>query len=219
MIQAVGFDFDGTLCNSISAKKENVGILFSSYLKVDKQKVQEQYEKLSGITRKELFDKIAKAFNRAISNEEYESLSLEFDKMNDAIYTLSIIFPGVIGALELLRKEGKVLYISSSVPQKTLDRIVRKIKLRNLFDEVLGSSGYDGKGVVHTEYISTKYGINSKNIAFLGDDESDMHLSKMAKIGLIMGITNTKSKQVLMKAGANKIISLFNELLEAIKDN
>lgn len=212
----MGFDFDGTLVNSLDAKIKNAGIVFSEVLNIPQSLVVKKYKRYSGVSRRSLFDNISlDIIGRKLEEQEYEILDRKFDEKNSIVYTRNIIYPNTLETLDIIKSSGMIIYLSSSVPQNTLSDIVRKLRIENYFKEVLGSEENCTKGIEHAKFICKQYSLLLENIAFVGDETADMKLAKNAGI-LPIGITNTTSKEKLINAGAGVVISKINELINML---
>ncbi|MEK6854746.1 MAG: hypothetical protein AABX73_00820, partial [Nanoarchaeota archaeon] len=101
-IRAMGFDFDGTLVNSLDAKIKNAGIVFSEVLNIPQSLVVKKYKRYSGVSRRSLFDNISlDIIGRKLEEQEYEILDRKFDEKNSIVYTRNIIYPNTLETLDI----------------------------------------------------------------------------------------------------------------------
>ncbi len=211
-VKAVGFDFDGTLVNSLGEKVKNAGIVYSQEFGVDPKNVETSYKKYSGVSRRFLFDKIAEqTINRKLSEEEYNRLSNKFDKLNSSVIVPERLYPDTVKVLVEQKNKGRILYISSSVPHSVLNESAASVGISKYFNEIMGLGFQGTKGVGHTKYIIKKYGLTKEEIVFVGDELPDIDLSKEAGIRVI-SVTNTLTSEELINRGAYKTISKLSEL-------
>lgn len=218
-IVAVGFDLDGTLYNIMPIKIRNCGIVFQNFFKLGRLDFKDVYGRHGGIPRRDLYDGIAKdTIRRTLADAEYRVLSEDFDRLMDEQLTPDKFFPGALKLLQDLRDESRIVYMSSSVPQSTLEGTLRKLGAAALFSDILGSGGLVGaKGIEHSNYIRSKYIIPfPSQILYVGDERHDMSSARTAGI-IPIGVTNSISAEELYDAGAQLVIGNITQVSGVIK--
>ncbi|MFH0978659.1 MAG: HAD hydrolase-like protein [Candidatus Woesearchaeota archaeon] len=218
-IVAVGFDWDGTLIDTLEDKIKNGALVFHEALGADIGKSMRAYQEHSGIPRQDLYNEIALfTIGRNLTKDEYSCLSWQVSARNYFAAKKAEFFPEAISTVKKLREEGRIVYVSSSVPQNELDAVIHTHKIKEFFNERLGSGSRTGnKGIGHTRFIRENYGLDSQPIVFVGDERPDMELAREAGI-LPIGITNTISREDLIKAGAVDTIQSHYELPYLIRN-
>ncbi len=216
-IKAVGFDFDGTLADTLNIKIRNAGRIYADKFSVDSGIVESAYKLYSGVSRRLLFDKLAEdTIGRKLSDDEYDNLSSKFDELNDKDMTPDRVYPDVMGVLEEQKSKGRILYVSSSVPHEILRSVVEKVGIAGCFDEIMGYGFHGTKGIGHTRYIMKKYGIDRGEIIFVGDELADVDLSKEAGVKVV-AVTNTFPSEVLLNRGADEAIVNLSQLDDVLE--
>ncbi|MGE3609169.1 MAG: HAD family hydrolase [Bacteriovoracaceae bacterium] len=208
MFSCIGFDWDGTLFDSMEFKRENFVKIFSK-CEDDKQTLLNLHYKYSGIPRKDLFNVVYKeVFGRELTDFEFKYLSQKYSELNHESAIKSPLFPEVISVLEKIRIQ-RTLFISSSMPPEELRSLVKLKKIDHYFDEILGSEPGFGKGPEHVRFISERYNKEIKDFLFVGDDDKDVELAASARV---------KCLQVIRKEDLRRdnIIKSLSEILEVI---
>lgn len=221
MIKAIGLDWDGTLIDFLGVKIRNSGIAFADEFgmeSINPLEVKEAYRQYSGVSRKKLFDQIAQVcMGRHLSEQEFQRLSSEFDRLNDTALIGDKLFPYVFPTLEDQKRRNRILYVSSSVPSESLNRAVERIGgLRNYFNHILGGDIYGGKGSGHTALITKSYDLTPSQIVYVCDEPIDIDLAREAGTRII-AVTNTYEAKKLRERGADQVIPDLSELEDAIE--
>ena len=215
-IRAIGFDFDNTLINFLSRKIKNTGIVFSEKLNVDARDAERAYKKFSGLGRKDLFNAMAEhLFRRQLSEAEYRAVSDSFDALNEQYLSPACLYPDTVPVLAREQNEGRILYLSSSVPTSPLKHAAQKVGIAHYFMEILGSDLHEGKGIGHIEFIAQKYGLKKEEIVHVGDELFDMTSAKAAGIYAV-GMLTTRYDKELTDAGADAVIDNLAEIESAL---
>jgi len=174
---AIGFDWDGTLVDSMSVKSEAFADATSRYypdLAVHHDTIRQLYLASRGNPRSHQLKLVQEQFKlRDLSSEETQ-------KWSDLFTSLYIdkklpLFPDTVFTLINLRRQGLKLFLCSSVPQADLDRTLASYSVREYFEMTLGTQeeGFR-KGLPHLSYVSEKLGIPPGKIAFCGDGTDDV---------------------------------------------
>jgi len=169
--EAVFFDFDGVILDSVDVKTKAFAEMFRQYGPEVEKKVVEYHLANGGVSR---FDKFRyyyeEILNRSVGEERIKSLSAQFsDLVIDGVLASPFI-PGAKESLEELRKNNIAAYIVSGTPDNEMKLIVNKKGLNSYFEEVHGSPRK--KWEICQEIINRK-NYNSQNCLFIGDAMSD----------------------------------------------
>lgn len=173
---AVFWDFDGVICDSVDVKTRAFAALFEGYGEDIKSKVVEYHIQNGGMSRYEKF----KYYYRHLLRKEFTDA--EFARLCDDFSALVlkkvIESPYIEGAketLDLLFKDNTPMYVVSGTPNEEIKIIVKEKNLNHYFIEVLGSPRQ--KDEIVREILAHKR-YNPPNCLFIGDAMSDYNCAK-----------------------------------------
>jgi phosphoglycolate phosphatase-like HAD superfamily hydrolase len=173
-IKAIGFDWDGTLVDSMGAKTEAFSRATMRYYDIGDrlEKLKQIYISTRGNSRFYQLGIVQKELGLPeLSKEQLQEWSDSFTSfyINNGLR----LFPGTIETLDLAKK-GHRLFLNSSVPQDDLTRTLTMYPLDGYFDIILGNKGDFRKGLPHLSYVAKQFGFNLGQIAFVGDASDDV---------------------------------------------
>jgi phosphoglycolate phosphatase-like HAD superfamily hydrolase len=213
---AILFDWDGTLVNSLNLKIGNAGVLFNDHFGYSVESIEKAYRIHSGVPRRALFDAILMDVgDRKLNDSEYDNLSNAFTELNLSNLSKDYLFSDTIETLDYLRGCGIKLFVSSSAIPEDVIASAAKLGISNKFVEVLGSIEGFEKGIDHVSYVCEKYKLNKRNIIMVGDDSADVFLAKSAEVYSIAKVGSLE-KSELSELKPNRIIGSLSELSELI---
>jgi HAD superfamily hydrolase (TIGR01549 family) len=169
--QAVFFDFDGVILDSVDVKTKAFAKMFRQYGHDVEKMVVEYHLKNGGVSR---FDKFRYFYNeilkKPIDDEKIKELSTEFSNLVIDGVLAAPFMPGAKETLVNLNNKRISCYIVSATPHEEINHLVEKKGLKKYFKEVHGSP--QKKGEICREIISrNKY--NPQKCLFVGDAMSD----------------------------------------------
>lgn len=184
--QAVIFDFDGTIVDSMNAFANIASKVMPRHYAIDTETAKQRYLETSGLP---FFQQLEAIFPGNPANakaaEEYENLKLRnyFDEplFEDAVETISN-----------LRSRGIKVIVSSNNFQHLVDKFVGRTGIE--FDMVLGFKPGFAKGRDHFKHIEEKTGVARNAMTFIGDSikdgerAADYGIKFIAKEGIFTGI-------------------------------
>ncbi len=181
-VQAVSFDFDGTIANSVNAiRKANIIIakILASILGIDEEPVvkylERKAEKLSlkGKYNRALWIKETLSyFNRKI---EETTISLLVRKYWTYVITRTTLYSDAEYTIATLKKKGYLVAILTNtdgtigVKSKRISKLVSK----DLFDAIVIAGEDTDNPKPHPEafyYLAKKLGVKPSEIVYVGDD-------------------------------------------------
>ena len=169
--EAVFFDFDGVILDSVDVKTKAFAKMFRKYGPEAEKRVVEYHLNNGGVSR---FDKFRyyyeEILNKPVNEEIIKSLSKQFSNLVVDGVLASPFMPGAKKSLESLKEKGIPCYIVSATPYEEINLIVEKKELKEYFKEVHGSPRK--KWEICQEIINRKY-YSSQNCLFVGDAMSD----------------------------------------------
>jgi len=193
MIQALGFDLDGTILLSEDKKEEIMTDLLSSYLKIDKNKISSTYKDLvgQGITNSQKIVMLSRQLaNKTPSDGDIKKISDEFSKKYvDSMKSCPLI--SCRNILEEFSKEYKVLFVISMSDEKDVCTILEHCGLKKYFKEIRGAPK---SKQTNLKYIIKKYNLDPKCTIYIGDTLGDAALAESAGMTFI-GVKDHKNWQ------------------------
>ncbi len=210
-IDAIVFDFDGVLAESVNIKGDAFVELYSNEsLEIQKQ-VLTFHEEHGGVTR---YDKIryyeSSLCGRNASQKNVTALANRFSNIVEESVVKS---PWVIGAKEFLENFHLKypLYIASATPQDELIRITQKRNMNLYFKAIYGAPK---RKCEHLSTIISDDNYKPERILMVGDAMTDYSAAK--KIGTQF-IGRKLSNQVAPFPDGTILINNLTELEELIK--
>ena len=134
-VKAIGFDWDGTLVDSMGVKSESFAeavISFYPEIEEKRKEIEELYLNSRGNPRLFQLDLVQKKYKLPkLSRGDEQKWS---DKFTALYINQNLpLFPDVMKTLEELRRRGYKLFLCSSVPQKDLDRTMKLYPVKQYF--------------------------------------------------------------------------------------
>ncbi|MBM3151261.1 MAG: HAD family hydrolase [Chloroflexi bacterium] len=222
--RAVMFDWDGTLIHSLDYKIRNGGILFSAQYNVSARDVEDSYRRHSGIPRRDLFAAICRELSLPPLDENvYAEFSARFSEMNRRIL-LDPATPGLLDintrpVLQAMADAGCILFVSSSAEQKEIIDVAHALGLDEIISasggEILGSHPGFSKGEQHVNHVRSMHPFGLAEIAFVGDEPTDIALARQAGV-LTIAKTGTYTAKELAAYKPDAVIHEFAELISIL---
>ena len=204
---AILFDFDGVLAESMNVKTEAFSKLFEKFGKEIQQKVVNHHIENGGISRYEKIKYYYKEYlNREISKDELNEIANHFSRL---VVEKVISSNWIKGAKEFLEKYYNEIdfYIVSGTPQKELESIVEKRNMEKYFKDLYGTP--DTKPDIARNIIK-KHEYPHEKVLFIGDSLSDYKASVEAKIPFLGVVSNEKDS---LFPKNTKFVKDFTDLL------
>ncbi len=185
-LQAVFFDFDGVICDSVNIKTEAFASLYQPYGANVVEKVIAYHLKHGGLSRYEKirhYETLIK--NSPPAEETINKLASDFSEL---VLQKVISSPYIIGAVEALTQlhSEYPLFIVSGTPQEELRVIAREKKINHLFKEINGSP--QTKHEIITDLLA-RYNLRNENCVMIGDAMTDYTAAKLTGVNFI-GVNN-----------------------------
>ena len=169
--QAIFFDFDGVVLDSVNVKTKAFARMFRQYGPGVEKSVVDYHLNNGGISRFEKFRYYYEhILHRPIDDQKINELAEEFSSLVLENVLNSPFIPGVLETLNQLKKENIPAYIVSGTPQDEINTIVVRKKLGRFFQKVYGSPRQ--KDEIIRDILETN-GYGEKNCLFIGDAMTD----------------------------------------------
>lgn len=169
--QAVFFDFDGVILDSVQAKTRAFACMFRQYGPEIEQAVVAYHLAHGGVSR---FEKFKYYYNhlllQPVEEEELEEMGKEFSRLALDEVMAAPFIPEALETLQRLLVESIPAYVVSGTPEEELRYIVAKRGLNNYFREIHGAPRQ--KTEILQEIIG-RYGYVPQQCLFLGDAMTD----------------------------------------------
>ena len=191
--RAIIFDWDGTLFDSMTYKRQNFVQIFKQFTS-EKSAILHLHSRYSGIPRIDLFKTVYKELlNQELSEKLFQDLSREYTNLNTQYCGSANLFPEVLAILTDLAREYD-LVVSSSSEQLELDAAIGAKNISHLFKIILGSSPRFSKGPAHVADICTRLDVSKSEILFVGDDHHDEVLAIRSEIDALRIIRDKEAR-------------------------
>lgn len=210
--KAIVFDCDGTLLDTISDLTNAVNFALQSVnapMQTDKDTlgmvgngIKKLVERSLPDNKKELFDVAFKKFKEYYNNH-YD----DFTKP----------YPGIPETLQILKEKGYVLLLVSNKNTLFLEKLYNKFFCDTISVSLGETEGLKAKPAPDmVEYVLKKVGIDKKDAVYVGDSDVDIQTAKNSGLDCISVSWGFKTREDLIKYGANIIIDAPQELLEMV---
>ena len=191
MIEAIIFDFDGVLCESVDLKTRAFAEIYQPYGNDVQIKVVNHHSSNTGISRFEKFRFYHKKFlGIDLSNAELNNMADQFSKL---VMQKVIEAPYVRGAYEFLSNYHSFydFYVSTATPETEITQILERKNLNQFFKGVYGSP--DSKNE-HIKKIIKFNEYKPHHVVFIGDSFSDRQAAINNSIRFIARVVEEDSK-------------------------
>ena len=213
MVNAIIFDFDGVVLESLNVKTNAFKKLYESYGSDISKRVVEHHLENGGVSR---FDKI-KFYHNIFLGEDIDEKKIQkiAQKFSEMVVNEIMKVPFVDGAKQFIEDNYKryLMFISSATPTNELKFICKQRKIAKYFQGIFGSPDSKSK---HISSIITNYSLNNREIVFIGDSSSDLDAANthnLTFIARLSGVSNNLVNEKYTLSDLNKlgrIISIIN---------
>jgi HAD superfamily hydrolase (TIGR01549 family) len=181
--QAVFFDFDGVILDSVDVKTQAFATMFRSYGPKVEKAVVEYHLAHGGISRFKKFEYYYRhLLQKPITEEMLEDLGREFNQFTlDGVLAAPFI-DEAMETLERLKQQGIPTFVVSGTPHEEIQLIVEKRNLSPYFVEVHGSPR---KKLEIMQDISSRHSLCMKDCLFIGDATTDFEAAQGCGTGFL----------------------------------
>ena len=197
---AVIFDFDGTLADTMTFLTELAVGLISKNYNLPKNEAKSKYLATTGIDFAGQLDIIFP------SHPKNTEVANTFEKRKrEEVYDYPV-FTEVIPILDFLREKGIKTFICSSTKQEIISRYCKLNNIDGLLDDYFGFKPDFKKGD-QIDFVLKSYDLNPANVLFVGDSLRDADFAGEKNVGF-MGLTRIFSESQFQEKGAQSVGSL-----------
>lgn len=187
---AIVFDFDGVLVESVNVKTQAFATLYDRYGSFVVEQVVAYHMRNGGLSRFEKFRHFHnKLLGLPLSNEEENRLAAEFNALVEAEVVAA---SWVDGAEEFLAEHYTTLplFVASGTPEEELKRILKMRNMSHYFHAAFGSPAKKGdilRGILENG------GYRPEKVLMIGDSLLDMEGAQEAGICFLGRLTLPKN--------------------------
>lgn len=188
-INAIAFDFDGVLAESVHVKGQAFVDLYRHYPLSIRAQVLKYHNQNGGVSR---FDKIRYFEKILLKNEVSEEEILKKAKEFSSLVEEQVVRSDwVVGARDFLEKyHHHDLFVISATPQNELERILKKRKMNSYFSGIFGSPTTKD---IHLTNIIKNYDILPSSLLMIGDSMTDYQAAQKVSTSFLGVVSNRES--------------------------
>lgn len=176
--QAVFWDFDGVVLDSVHVKTKAFARMFAKYGPEIEQMVVEYHLAHGGISRYEKFKYYySELLKKSVTDKELTMLGAEFSHLVLDEVLAAPFIPGALEALQFLSREKIPCYVVSGTPEEEVRHIVAVRKLSSYFVDICGAPRK--KHAILSEILHQNV-LDPIKCLFLGDAMTDYEAAKIA---------------------------------------
>jgi len=198
------FDFDGVIKDSVEVKKSAFIELFQSFETNILNKIEKHHISNSGMSRYEKIPIYLEWAGKENTESEIENYAEKFSLLVKERVISSNWVDGVESFIKS-KTNGQLFFILTATPQDEIEEILDKIKIRHLFDEVIGSPM---KKIDAIKIILSSYYIAPSNSVMIGDSKVDFDAALYNSVPFILRRTSINKN--LQNSLNCKMIDNFN---------
>lgn len=194
--QAVFFDFDGVILDSVDVKTKAFAKMFRHYGPEVERAVVEYHLANGGVSRFKKFEYYYKNFlQKPITQEILNGLGQKFNQLALEGVLAAPFIDGSLETLKQLRKDEIPAFVVSGTPDDEIKIIVEKRNLAPFFWEMHGSPR-EKQEIVRD--IAKRYGYQLEKCLFIGDATTDYEAAKVCGTKFL-GVVEDKEKSPFPK--------------------
>ena len=181
--QAVFFDFDGVILDSVHVKTEAFAQMFRPYGSEVERQVVNYHVRNGGISRFEKFRYFyGRILGKHITEKDLQKLGSQFSDLVLHEVLKAPFMDGSWETLEKLQRNNTPAYVVSGTPNEEIEYIVRERRLTEFFREVHGSPR-EKHEIIND--ILNRHGYEKSRCMFIGDAMSDYKASRSTGVSFV----------------------------------
>ena len=208
-------DYDGVVINIEPQKAQAFGEMLNKYWKVDTEEAGKFWIATGGISRRYKFDYFyLQQFQKSLPDDEYRTIENDYSTLlKNKFYPKVRLLPEAKEMLSFARGNFDYVFVSSGVPMKEIQYLVKLNGVNDFFDKTYGTDKYFASKEDHFKEIVQKYSVNS--IVFVADGPEDMRVGKKFD-AFNIGVLSNHSQSELLNSGANEVCGAM-DVISVIK--
>lgn len=206
--QAILYDFDGVLAESMNVKTEAFQTMFQPFGDEIVEKIVQHHIEHGGISRyKKLYYYYETYLNKSLTEQQLNDLAQQFsDIVVDKVISSSWV-PGVKEFLEQFYQTND-FYVVSGTPQQELNLVVKNRNMEKYFKGVYGSP--DTKPDIIQRIINAN-NYDQDAVIYIGDSLSDYEAAQKAKVPFLGRVPKDTTSMF------PKSVHIITDFLEVLK--
>ena len=204
------FDKDGVITNTMNVYYKLFDELAREHFGVE-QVTFDEYKALNGTSWTETL----KRFDA--TDEQIQNFLHDHDRLSIASTKIAPLFPGVQEIIEVLKKSGLTLFLSSAAPHQTVEDFTSRDGFQDVFSVALGNKKSQVDKSEHFKLFAKHVGEAEQDFNqttfMIEDGLPGLRAAKNAGI-FAVGITTNHTQQELEDAGADHVINEHQQLLD-----
>lgn len=208
-VKVIIFDFDGTIADTLDAI-----VRITNRLAVEfgyKPTTPEELEQVRNFSSRQ----IIKLSGLSIFKIPFLLKRLKADLRHE-IEQLNTI-SGIKEALELLKKDQKIIGILTSNSEENVNVFLKKHDMQDLFDFVDSGTTLFGKHKILRKWMK-KNNFKPENIIYVGDETRDIESAQKINIKIVAVSWGFNSSEALAEGNPDFLIDHPRELIELMKN-
>lgn len=181
-IEAIFWDFDGVIKDSVEIKSDAFEDLFSPFGLNFSKKVRKHHENNTGLPRYDKLPIYIEWSGQKVSKELIDEYLTNFSNLVKERVISSDWVPGVLSFLQN-NWQKKTFFLVTATPQSEIEQIICELNIQNYFQEVVGSPVRKNDSI---KSLLNKYSISQKNSLLIGDSVSDYNAARFNDISFIL---------------------------------
>ena len=175
--QAVFFDFDGVILDSVDVKTQAFAAMFRVYGPEVERAVVDYHLANGGISRFRKFEYYYRhLLEKPVTEEMLEALGREFNHLALEGVLAAPFIDGAMETLESLKEQGIPAFVVSGTPHEEIQLIVEKRNLGSYFVEAHGSPRKKQEIV---QDIASRHSLRMNDCLFIGDATTDFEAARV----------------------------------------
>lgn len=207
-MQAVIFDFDGTLANSFN---EVAGFLAGQAGRSLSDFSAVQLKEMHGLSMKDL------ALHLGVPAWKLPIVYFRGRRSMQKRMTGVTLFPGIVDVLEALHKDEYHLLILSSNSARNIKKFLSQHGLSGYFNGVYGSAGWFGKGAA-LKAVLKKRRLSPATTVYVGDEVRDIYGAHRAGMPVVAVDWGFGAADDLLKYNPTLLVHTPAQLQKALLD-
>lgn len=217
MIKGILFDIDGTILDSFETIYRSLRNILKKF-NIENFKREELKEMMDYLSFEEIVLMLAKKYN-FLDSEKILELSKEYmTYFETSIKIDTKLFPGIIDTIERL-SENCILGIISYNPTDIVKRQLLDFDISKYFSFVRGFEDINGHKRVGILEFSKIYGLDLKDIVYIGDQPKDIIEARLAGVRSIAVTYGVSKYDTLLKENPDFFAHDSTDILKIIIKN